>query len=150
VDTESGLRRLPGCRDGHSLRKEILVDWPSEVRQFLGERWGNLPTVPPLAPDCEPHTGRAPPRIVAPEREATLMLIPGLDARAQEVALRASAGEGPLEWFVNGRFVGRADPGEAVWWAPQVGRHPIVVVDAAGRSDRLELVVRTGDGAPAP
>jgi penicillin-binding protein 1C len=88
--------------------------------------------------------GRAPrTRIVAPAAGETFRL--DADARhlAQSIALRAQAADaaGDLHWFVDRRFLARAEPGATVLWPLQPGPHLIACSDAQGRGDSVRIVV---------
>ncbi len=140
IDEETGLRVRPGCRAGRRTRVETRVVWPAGVRRWLAAGRAGLEGVPPWAPGCAP-TATAGPRIVTPEAGAELLLVPGMAADRQEVALRAD-GSGRLSWFVDGALLARVPAEEAAWWRPRPGRHEILVLDGGGRSDRRELRVR--------
>ncbi len=120
----------------------MRVCWPTAVQRWLAAAWRALDTAPPLAADCAPLVAGEGPRILSPERGLTAVLLPGVAADSQHVRLEASGGPGALDWYVDGAWVGRAPAQGAVWWAPEPGRHELMVVDPAGRSARQELVVR--------
>ena len=142
VDAETGLRLTAGCRAGRPTRTAVYVVWPPEVRRWLQDRRLTSAEPPPLAPGCATDALSAP-RIRAPRAEEVVLLIPGLPAEDQEVALEADAAAGArLSWFVDGVLLGTAAAGERLWWAPRVGQHDVVVTDGAGRSDRTRLSVR--------
>ena len=71
------------------------------------------------------------------------MLVPGVPASDQEVALLADAPVGArLSWFVDGQYLGVTAAGETSWWTPGPGLHRIVVMDEAGASASRMLEVR--------
>ena len=67
-----------------------------------------------------------------------------MPARDQALALTATvgAGVGTIYWFVNGELVDQGDPGRTVFLEPQPGTNTITVVDDAGRSESVTIVVR--------
>lgn len=144
VSLETGLQVTPGCRSAAETRTAVYVVWPAAVRRWLRDRRLTASVPPPRAPGCAPRAQGAP-EIRSPIAGEVTLLIPGLDASAQEIAFAAdsTASEGALSWFVNGRLVGIAPAEERVWWEPRVGRHDVVVTDQNGRSDRIVLEVRT-------
>jgi membrane carboxypeptidase/penicillin-binding protein PbpC len=73
-----------------------------------------------------------------------MVLMPGLANHRQEVPFQAEVHgpPGTLSWFVDGEYVGAVHSDEALWWAPDAGKHRIVVVDAGGRSDSRDFEVR--------
>lgn len=145
VDLDSGLRVGPGCRAGRRTREEVRVAWPEEVQAWLRDRYQAEPRVPPWHPDCAPPDSGRPPRLVQPAEGQAIILIPGLDAERQQVALRALSTAGPLSWFVGGRLLQTVEADETVWWTPREGEWEILVMDAAGQSTRR--VVRVLGGA---
>ena len=72
------------------------------------------------------------------------MLIPGVSAERQQIPLEAESREpsARLSWFVDGGFLGTCAAEERVWWAPEPGKHEILVVDNRGQSSRRTLLVR--------
>jgi len=84
-----------------------------------------------------------PPRIRSPEPGLDAVLLPGVPPDQQEVPLEAdSQSNAPLDWYVDGKWVGRALSRERAWWTPTLGRHELVVMDSEGRVASQELVVR--------
>ena len=73
----------------------------------------------------------------------TLVIIPGMPANEQEIALQAKAAEGTeLSWFINGSYLGSSAAQNPLWWKPEPGMTRIVVMDAAGRKARKVVRVR--------
>lgn len=150
VDDETGLRLSPRCREGRAYHTARFTQLDPTVRRWLADTRRQLPNVPSYAPGCEVEGERRPPRIVSPADGNVLVLVPGLAADAQEVALEADTGAAgaQLSWFVDGRFLGRVAADERVWWVPEPGRHEVVVMDEAGLSSKRTLEVWTAPGAP--
>lgn len=101
----------------------------------------------PLAPGAWMPLPGAPrpeaPRIVSPARGSTYRWMPDLEVDAQHLALEAAgdrAGE-TLHWFVNDQPVGRARPGETLFWPLKRGTHQIVCSTARGLSDHVQIAV---------
>lgn len=140
VDLASGQRVTAACRAGKTTETRVAVVWPAEVRRWLTEH--PVSTVPSLHPDCREAAPLQPPRIVAPAAGAVAVLVPGLPADDQELALQADAAGTRLSWFLNGEYLGKVDADDVVWWTPRPGRHTLVVQDESGASDRLEFEVR--------
>lgn len=143
VDPASGNRVGPSCPAGLPRGVESLfVQWPANVARHLGDRYRGSPTVPAWAPECAPGSSRGP-RIVAPGEDQQILLIPGLQADRQEVALEAEA-EGDVVWYVDGRLLGRGPSNQRQWWTPEPGRHAISVMDASGAT--AERVIKVSSG----
>ncbi|MCA9568862.1 MAG: penicillin-binding protein 1C, partial [Myxococcales bacterium] len=140
VDVDTGERVLPGCRAGRQTEERQAVVWAPEVRRYLDDPGQPLPR---LAEACADLGRSDRPRIVEPRPELVRVLVPGMAAEEQEVALEADAPPGPLDWFVDGRHLGRAAADEVVWWTPSAGKHLVVVQDRAGNTDRQWIEVRS-------
>jgi penicillin-binding protein 1C len=140
VDDHTGHRLCPVCRQGRELHEETFVVLPAGVRRHLRER---IPSLPSHLPACPHVVAAAEPRIVSPQPQTTIVLIPGLRAEDQEIPLEAEVPgtSSSVFWFVNGKLLAQAAPTERVWLKPEPGEHEILVTDAAGRSDRLRLRV---------
>jgi penicillin-binding protein 1C len=122
-----------------------------------------LPVAPPARHENAALTGAAPPalarfsvgdalrapgaverpdrlQVLAPANGATVTLSA---EGAQEVALRAAGGRRPLRWLVDGRPVESAAYRRGALWRPDgPGFHRVVVVDADGRSEALDVRVK--------
>ena len=97
-----------------------------------------------MAEGCTPPGGIAEPRILSPAAGEERILIPGLPAERQEVALEAdSAWTGDLAWFVDGEWLGTVSAEKRLWWTPRTGRHEVVVRDERGRTASVRFSVST-------
>ncbi len=150
VEADSGLAVAPGCREGKDTSVEGVVRWPAEVRRYLGRHHAALAREPVVHPDCGVVPLGEPPAITRPAAGLVHLLIPGLAAGEQEVPLQVDAArpDAAIAWFVNGAYVGTAPAEQRLWWTPEPGRHDVVAVDGAGRSDRRTLEVRWLGQAP--
>ena len=146
IDTETGLAVRPDCPGSRRVERRVFERWPLELIQHLGPRARGLPAPPSSDPRCPPQGAAATLRIVSPDAGLRL-LIPGSDPRDQELPLEAEGGHGPLQWFIDGSFLGSSTPGKRLWWTPEVGRHELLVMDTAGRKRRRWLEVM---GTPRP
>ncbi|MFT4977091.1 MAG: penicillin-binding protein 1C, partial [Myxococcota bacterium] len=96
LDAETGLRVTPGCQAGRPVRREVYVLWPPEVRRWLTDQHLTAGVAPPLAAGCAPSARGGGPQIRSPRAGEVAMLIPGLAADEQEIALEADAVDGAL------------------------------------------------------
>jgi penicillin-binding protein 1C len=144
VEVGSGLAVAPGCREGKQTRTDSVVTWPPEVRRYLARGQAALARVPGVHPDCRSLALGQAPTIRRPRAGRVHLLIPGMAVDDQEMPLEVDAGrpDEAIAWFLDGAYLGTAAAEDRIWWTPTPGRHDLVAVDGAGRSDRQVLVVR--------
>ncbi len=142
VDRRTGEAVGPGCRSGRLTETRTYTVLPARVRRYLTGRLRALPQPPPLASGCR-RPERTPPVIVSPAPGQVTLLLPGLDASAQELPLFADADAGEtLAWFVDGRYLGSVPADQRLWWTPVPGHHEVLVMDESGRAARRRFLVR--------
>jgi penicillin-binding protein 1C len=148
VDDATGLR---ACEEKGGTHREVFEFWPSDLLTLF--RQAGLPRkVPPaFSPECKGgESFGVRPEIVSPQRGivyqlrlAHLSTTPGAMALQTDepIPLKAvaDADAKALFWFVDSSLVGKARPGEAVFWKPEPGTFIIRVVDDQGRSDSREV-----------
>ena len=143
VDRETGRALTPTCRDNYDSEMRTFIAWPSGVQRWMSDRGGDVPTMPPYAPNCQPNATGHPPEIVSPPADGELVLIPGVPLERQELPLEADTPRATeLSWFVDGQYIGSTSSRDRLWWTPETGRHEFVVVDEAGLKSRRTLEVR--------
>lgn len=132
------------CGAGPGVHEEIYEFWPSEMLRLFREA-GMPRRAPPPAPDCgaAPQGGfeRDAPQILSPLRGAVYSL---RLAHPAPLALRANsaAAAQTVYWFADNAYLGRAPPGESLWWLPpRSGRYLLRAVDDGGAADTRELSV---------
>ena len=83
------------------------------------------------------------PRILFPPDGAVVELPRDADSRLASLALKAEGGEAPLRWLVNGQPVeGLRRRNDAFWLPDGEGYAEIVVIDAANRRARADVLLR--------
>lgn len=143
IDDETGLLLTPQCRSGHRYSSKTMVRWPARVQRFLQEQQRSLSTLPAYAEGCAPAEENDPPRIISPEENQTVILIPGMPPSSQEIPLEAdSMGGNSISWFVDGEYIQTVSSSERIWWEPSIGDHKIVVVDEKGQSAQRKISVK--------
>jgi penicillin-binding protein 1C len=131
--------------------------WPSDLARVFAQA-GMPRTKPPAAAlptDCHSleipanrtssgHgvlVAASPPRITSPTRTGTYVLQAGAQEHIALAAITDGAVNG-LHWFVDGAYVGEAQPGKALAWVPAApGRYKVRAVDSAGQADAREVSV---------
>lgn len=143
IDLASGRSVTPTCRQGRSVETRYYKVWPASIRRWLKDQYRRVPQPPSLAEGCEGSTQVAAPSIVSPPKNAEIILLAGMAANQQELAMEAESKitTGKLSWFVNGEFIGSAKPDARLWWVPRAGRHEILVMDKNGQIDRRTIQV---------
>lgn len=143
VDVETGEATTPACRGDRQVEAKTFVRLPPAVRLFFDIRGEGQREIPQFAPECRIRQGRSGPVISSPPEDRVVTLMAGVPSDSQKIPLMASLdGPGKLNWFVDGRFLGRVDDGERLWWEPTRGEHEFVVTDGAGNSDSVVVEVR--------
>lgn len=143
VDDATGCRlppRYPGKRPSHT---RVYVEWPARVGTWMEKSGYTIQKLPPLLPGWQGCTPGSPPIIRSPSLDCRYRLREGVDPRFQKICFEASAGTDVqrLYWFVDGRLLGSARPGEKLFYVPVTGQHRVVCQDDMGRSTELTLVV---------
>lgn len=139
VDRRTGLRACPGASDAEARVYEF---WPSDLARLFAKAGVGRREPPADDPACgldaAASRGRAP-EISSPPAGVTLVMRPG----AEEVPLSAltDAGAKAVHWFADGRYLGKASPGQAFDWNPTPGRYVLRAVDDAGRAGSREVSV---------
>lgn len=118
--------------------------WPSDLQQVLRSAGLIKPVLPPLAAECATQSIEAGqlPVILSPQPHVVYQTRLQQDD-TDAVILKASA-DGTaqmLHWFVDNRYFGQAVPAAQLAWHPAPGRYHLRVVDDAGRSAMLEVMV---------
>ena len=143
IDDESGVPACPPYAGKHT-HEEVYEFWFSDLQQVF--RQAGIPRrKPPQNPECRnagtPDGG--PPRITSPLRGSVYAM--RLKKLGQErIAFNAAtdADAHALYWFVNDAYVGRSDPGGALYWQPRTaGSYSVRAIDDHGRADQRSLQV---------
>ncbi|MBN2528893.1 MAG: penicillin-binding protein 1C [Deltaproteobacteria bacterium] len=141
VDTRTGQRVCP--EKAGSGQKQVVELWPSDMRQLFKE--AGLPRTPPpqFPSSCalsasEPELASL--KITSPKNR--LVYAVRSDSHEEEkvpFTAQSSGDANVLFWFVNGAPIGRAAPGETLFWPPRPGTFQVAVLDDQGRSDSLTV-----------
>ncbi|MBN1423441.1 penicillin-binding protein 1C [Candidatus Fermentibacteria bacterium] len=126
-----------------SVRQEIRLLFPADVRQFLRAAGHTLQRHPPHHPSCPTLSGDSPVDIIYPSRQARLFVPRDIDGSYQKVTLRAahSAADATLYWYLDQSFLG-ATVGEHAMPADLAGgRHSLQVIDHTGHARQVSFTV---------
>ncbi|WP_254074098.1 penicillin-binding protein 1C [Burkholderia sp. S171] len=143
IDDASGLPACPPYAGKHT-HEEVYEFWSSDLQQVF--RQAGIPRrKPPQNPEC--HNAGTPdgvaPQITSPLRGSVYAM--RLKQLGQErIAFNAAtdADAHALYWFVNDAYVGRSDPGVALYWQPRTaGSYSVRAIDDHGRADQRSLQV---------
>lgn len=145
VDTETGGVLCPRCMAGRTAEQRVFAVWPPRVSQWFRDQRVEENAPPRHYAGCETARGMAAPRIVSPADGDSFMLLPGRDAAAQKIALRAvaPAASTRLYWFLNGTLLESAAPGDTVFLEPRPGRHRLRCADDLGRAHEIAFSVQS-------
>ncbi|MBI5597061.1 MAG: transglycosylase domain-containing protein [Elusimicrobia bacterium] len=131
----AGVSPIETCALHRRVAGRVYEFWPSDLARIL--RAAGLPRLSP------PGTVEgAPPRITSPTGAgAYARPLSGAGAEPLPLTAVADAGAAALYWFAGERFLGRAKPGETLYWDPSPGTTLVRVVDDRGRSDAQTVAV---------
>jgi penicillin-binding protein 1C len=136
----TGRRACPGTP---ATRREVFEVWPSDLARLFAAAGLPRRAVPDFAPGCPglDEDGH-PPRISSPLAGVTYAVHPGA-AADEAIGLQATVDGDAAElfWFADETFLGRARPGDTLFWRPPPGHFLLRAVDERGRSDSRPLRV---------
>ena len=110
-----------------SWHHDGAIDWPAEYRAWVRATQAEAPS------SSTKHASAF--RIANPPDGATYLIDPTLRMQYQTLRLRADAAS-RVQWRVNDRPVGSTE------WPLVRGQHTITAIDAAGRRDSVQILVK--------
>ena len=125
---------------------EVFEFWPSDLLALFRTAGIARKLPPPLEQDCPldsaGSTG-AVPEISAPDPNIIYTLrSQRRDEERIPLSAIAESDTKTLYWFVDDRYVGKANRGEVLFWRPSVGTFDVRVVDEHGRAAATNMQVR--------
>jgi len=128
-------------------RTEVFEFWPTDLEHLFILAGMPRRKPPPFSPECAqalPTPSGSAPKIITPQPNLVYTMRPDEPQNSTVPFTAIADGDAAeLNWFVNGRFVGRVRPGETLFWQPTTGRQIVRVVDDHGRADSVEIKVET-------
>lgn len=141
VDRETGEWLAGDCVGRRPMEARVLTVYPAELVAWWAARGQPVPELPRAAAGCRGAGAPGePPRIVSPDATTPYRLRSSAPERFQRVPLIAR-GSGKLFWYQDGLLVATGRPEEQRFLPLETGSHKLVVVDEAGRVDRVEYLV---------
>ena len=129
-------RRLAGRSTGQWAVGQGLVPRQSAIAEASRPR-------PAATPRHAPERKIRPLEIANPPSGATYLIDPTLRREFQTLPLRATTERpGILEWFVDGRSLGRTASDALLMWPLSSGTHTVMVRDEQGRSATAAITVK--------
>ncbi|MBI9109753.1 penicillin-binding protein 1C [Maridesulfovibrio ferrireducens] len=146
IDPKSGFRLSGECLDRKKLERKIIRTLPAQLARWRAENNMEVPTVPPLAPDCDLIPAGNAPRIISPASTTPYLLRKGTPLKYQQIGLKANAeaDSGTLHWFLDGRLINKGEFNQKLFTEVKAGKHKISVTDSLGRTDSVLFEVRGG------
>jgi len=147
IDERTGYRT--DRAEGAGVVREVREFWPSDLLAQFAE--AGLPRlVPPPyengSAGSDARSAGFPPDIVSPLANTTYVIRSGeLSRRTIVLHAATDADSTELFWFADAVFVGRASPGQKLFWNPDAGTHLVTAVDSKGRSSSVRIAVSIGD-----
>ncbi len=129
--------------DPESVREEVRLLYPADVRQYLRSQGFTLQRHPRHNPSCPTLTADVPARIVYPPAGARLFVPRDVDGTLQQVPLRAahSASDATLYWYLDGRFLGTTMGDHTFATQLARGRHALQVIDQDGHAAQVSFTL---------
>ena len=143
MDDATGLPACPPYA-GKQTHEEVYEFWSSDLQQVFAQA-GIARRKPPQNPACRSAStpDGDPPRISSPVR-GSIYAMRLKQLGEERIAFKATtdADAHALYWFVNDAYVGRSDPGAALYWQPRTaGSYSVRAIDDHGRADQRSLEV---------
>lgn len=129
--------------DPDSVRSEVRLLYPADVRQWLRAAGYALQRHPPHNPSCPTLGGDSPIEIVYPTHDARLFVPRDLDGTYQKVTFRAahSAADVTVYWYLDGAFLGTTVNEHAIPATLSRGGHRLQVIDESGHARQVSFTV---------
>jgi penicillin-binding protein 1C len=142
IDGQTGLRT---CHIDSQTQFRVYEFWSTDLLRIFKQAGIQRRSPPPFVEGCFPprHVGTSP-VIISPQSKVRYVV--GLGNRSNnQIPLTATvdADVRTLYWFLNGQFLGKTRPDEALMWPLLVGRYIVRVVDDHGLSDTQDMVVQS-------
>jgi penicillin-binding protein 1C len=140
VDATTG-RALDGdCLAAHEAKTITVAQYPAELVSWWRAVGIAFEALPDPEPGCGAPRGEGP-RIVSPNPATPYTLRRDSPAEFQQIALTADAPAGSrrLSWYVDGALAAQGEPGQRLFWQPNIGTHRLVVADDQGRTDAVTV-----------
>lgn len=129
------------CLVDAPIKKSIAI-WPRVSEPWINHKYWFYNQLPKLDPSCQsaPAISIRPLAIGSIENKSKFRLPEGISKL--ELNLSALGGQGALDWYIDGQFVGSSLQGHAYpITITQKGQHELVVLDEMGDLDRIEFEV---------
>ena len=143
LDSETGERLAGPCLSSRPHHAAVFTTFPDELVAWWRSAGRPTGELPPLAPACRMVPSGSSPRIVSPAGDTPYRLRREAPPEFQKLRLAAAAAPGTakLYWYQDGTLVAAATPDARVFVPLARGRHRLVLVDDAGRSDAVDYRV---------
>ncbi|NND64480.1 MAG: hypothetical protein HKM24_00815 [Gammaproteobacteria bacterium] len=144
IDIATGKRACKWNVDTTLLK--VYEFWPSDVARLFRLAGAPRRPPPPYLDNCDIETkttaGKAP-KITSPQKTLTYH-IREHNLQSERVLFEAvsDADSRFIHWFVDDRYVGKADAGQPLFWPPSLGEFTVRAVDDLGRAAATSLRVR--------
>jgi penicillin-binding protein 1C len=144
IDSETGQRLCPYCREGKKYESKVFEDWPPKLATWLGKAGKVIAPIPPHYADCTGSSHGDKPIIISPLPDVTYIVRDYIPLSDQEIALEASVASNAHEiyWFIDGVLFSKLGVGEKAFYRPISGVHKLTCSDEEGRSTSMTLTVQ--------
>jgi len=143
LEDATGLALAGDCLSSRAHHAVVLeVDSP-ELGAWLQSQGRAVKSLPAASPACGGVPSDDAPRIVSPSAATPYRIRRDAPESFQMIPLLARVAQGSLElfWYQDGVLAARGSAGSGLFLPPQRGRHRLVLVDSAGRSDSITYTI---------
>lgn len=139
-------RTRPGCASNAPTQAHTYARWPALLEPWVEGAWRSEVEGLPLASTCKQttkeHSAQRSLRISGIDAGSTVRPAPGHSSVTVQV--RAVGSAEPITWLLDGRTVGHSEAGQPrlALTLAQPGPHALTALDAQGRYERVEFVVK--------
>jgi penicillin-binding protein 1C len=143
MDSQTGYRLPPHFYATVNGFEKEYIKWPPRVASWMEENGYPVERLPALIPEWQQLLPGQAPVIRSPSGNYRYQIREGIAGEYQKICLEAAAASDvqKLYWFVDGKLVGTALPGEKLFILPKIGVHKIVCQDDQGRSSEVKLMI---------
>ncbi|MFH1196794.1 MAG: penicillin-binding protein 1C [bacterium] len=142
VNLNGTIEYCTECLPNEGYKKEAYPVYPPEITLWFTSQNIIVKKPPPHNPLCQAKFSTKGPAIISPSRDFEYLIEEG---KKQEILLQAASDATVKKqyWYVNDMYFKECTPGEKIFFAPQKGKIKITCMDDKGRSETVNITVKS-------